>query len=75
MVTWSGESSEWVVCRGFLRRTRGTGDDRDGKSRWKRRWCLRYKMSAPLKHLKSLRNLKNRRKVRYKMSGAINPLF
>ncbi|MBK7952535.1 MAG: hypothetical protein IPK02_00335 [Candidatus Accumulibacter sp.] len=30
---------------------------------------------CPLKHLKSLRNLKNRRKVRYKMSGAINPLF
>ena len=66
------------MLRGYRRggrRTRGTGDDRDGKSRWKRRWCLRYKMSAPLKHLKSLRNLKNRRKVRYKMSGAINPLF
>lgn len=57
------------------RRTRGTGDDREGKMRRERRRRLRYKMSATLKQLKLLIIRRMCRKVRYKMSGVINRLF
>ena len=66
------------MSRGYKRggrRTRGTGDEREGKLRRERRRPLRYKRSSPLKGLKLLMILKICRKVRYKMSGAINRLF
>ena len=56
-------------------RTRGLGDDRAGNAerRWRRR--LRYKISACSKWLKALRIRQSSCNLRYKISGATNPLF
>jgi hypothetical protein len=53
----------------------GTGGDRVVKGERRRRRRLRYKISARRRLLKSLKILKASRTLRYKISGAINPLF
>jgi len=62
-------------CGHGERRTRGTGDDREGSAARHRSHRLRYKISACRRPLKSLRILKACRNLRYKISGATNRLF
>jgi len=65
----------WRGCGHGERPTRGTGADREDKVRggWIRGY--RYKISACRRWLKWLRIRQTIRNLRYKISGATNPLF
>ncbi len=62
-------------CRPGERNTRATGDDHGRQAVRDHSQRLRYKRSAELKRLKSLKIQTKGRELRYKMSGAPNPLF
>lgn len=65
----------WRGCSHGERLTRGTGGDRKAKEGRYRRRRLRYKISACRSLLKSLKILKSRYNLRYKISGTTNRLF
>ena len=62
-------------CRLGGRNPGATGDARHGQAVRDHSQRLRYKRSAERKRLKSLRIRRKGRELRYKMSGAPNPLF